>query len=96
MSDVGLIGMMSLLYLFARTYGWTALAMYYFIPYVVSSLPLPVMCNTDSLSSAVVQPLVRSVCILDYCSPDPRFSNYVCAIGSVSSCTLSGHSKSSR
>ncbi|EIW55651.1 uncharacterized protein TRAVEDRAFT_171450 [Trametes versicolor FP-101664 SS1] len=34
-SDVGLIGMMSLLYLFARTYGWTALAMYYFIPYVL-------------------------------------------------------------
>ncbi|KAI0674370.1 fatty acid desaturase-domain-containing protein [Trametes maxima] len=34
-SDVGLIGMMSLLYAFARAYGWKALAMYYFVPYVL-------------------------------------------------------------
>lgn len=48
MSDVGLIGMMSLLYLFARTYGWSAFVMYYFVPYVVSSLPEPVIRDTDS------------------------------------------------
>ncbi|KAI0360610.1 hypothetical protein OH77DRAFT_702383 [Trametes cingulata] len=34
-SDLGLIGMMSLLYLFARSYGWSALVKYYFVPYVL-------------------------------------------------------------
>ncbi|KAI0330272.1 hypothetical protein GY45DRAFT_1370848 [Cubamyces sp. BRFM 1775] len=34
-SDVGLIAMMSLLYLFARSFGWKALVMYYIIPYVL-------------------------------------------------------------
>ncbi|KAI0777743.1 fatty acid desaturase-domain-containing protein [Trametes elegans] len=34
-SDVGLVGMMSLLYIFARTFGWQAFAMYYFVPYVL-------------------------------------------------------------
>ncbi|KAL7284144.1 hypothetical protein ACG7TL_001425 [Trametes sanguinea] len=34
-SDVGLIGMMSLLYLFAQSYGWKALIMYYVIPYML-------------------------------------------------------------
>ena len=38
-SDIGLIGMMSLLYLFGRTYGWKAFVAYYFIPYVVSDIP---------------------------------------------------------
>ena len=38
-SDVGLIGMMYLLYLFGQTYGWKALVAYYFIPYVVSDAP---------------------------------------------------------
>ncbi|KAI0711224.1 fatty acid desaturase-domain-containing protein [Earliella scabrosa] len=34
-SDIGLIGMMSLLYLFGRTYGWKAFVAYYFVPYVL-------------------------------------------------------------
>ncbi|KAH9941308.1 fatty acid desaturase-domain-containing protein [Epithele typhae] len=34
-SDIGLIAMMSLLYLFARTYGWKAFVAYYFIPYML-------------------------------------------------------------
>ena len=38
-SDIGLIGMMSLLYLFGRTYGWKAFVAYYFVPYVVSDIP---------------------------------------------------------
>ena len=36
LSDIGLIAMMSLLYLFAQAYGWRSLVAYYFIPYVVS------------------------------------------------------------
>ncbi|KAI0635236.1 fatty acid desaturase-domain-containing protein [Trametes polyzona] len=44
-SDVGLVGMMSLLYLFARTYGWQAFVMYYFVPYVLCNhwYALPLM-----------------------------------------------------
>ncbi|TBU48918.1 fatty acid desaturase-domain-containing protein [Dichomitus squalens] len=34
-SDVGLIGMMSLLYLFGQAYGWKALVAYYVIPYIL-------------------------------------------------------------
>ena len=39
-SDIGLIGMMSLLYVFGRTYGWKAFVAYYFIPYIVSTIHL--------------------------------------------------------
>lgn len=36
-SDLGLMWMMYLLYLFGHAYGWKALISYYFIPYVVSA-----------------------------------------------------------
>ena len=54
-SDVGLITMMYLLYLFGHAYGWKAFVGYYFIPYVVSArvstfmigahVRLPKLCN---------------------------------------------------
>lgn len=45
-SDIGLLGMMSLLYMFGRTYGWKAFVGYYFIPYVVSNTRLGMVAST--------------------------------------------------
>ena len=45
LSDMGLLGMGYILHRAALIYGWKAVFMYYFIPYVVSNPHLPPSCS---------------------------------------------------
>lgn len=68
-TDVGLAGMLYLLYTFGQAYGWKALAAYYFVPYVVSDI-----CPPGSRPQRVLTRL-RSppqLCNHWYAAPCPR------------------------
>ena len=57
-SDVGLITMMYLLYLFGHACGWKAFVAYYFIPYVVRVSTVMGSARAHVHPALVVQPLV--------------------------------------
>ncbi|CDO70622.1 hypothetical protein BN946_scf184748.g20 [Trametes cinnabarina] len=74
-SDIGLIGMMYLLYLFAQAYGWTALIMYYVFPYMVGNLLQQRGIEADStLRSSVIIGSVLMITFLHH--SDPTIPHY--------------------
>ena len=50
LSDMGLLGMGYILHRLALIYGWKAVFMYYFVPYVVSNPHLLPLCCSQLIS----------------------------------------------